>query len=278
MRKNPIERAQKFHLGKGDKRGRGPLIKSSCFAVIFFRALSLTFLFSISALKTARLCAHFAISSFPVLCAHWVHTGSGERFFSVFFPLSFGQSPCSCWERKRSAWMSNCPQNTMKDWFAGLFRALTSLGGDLNRKHPGAGDGIKMSSLLEKKENCPFSRSPSSLENGQERKRHKRSGTIEKNAHLNAPGPRTAMNIKPLIPQQGPRKSETTSKQLCIFCMGTMPQKHVELVSILVIPALTPRKKKKIYYYQRMNTKCLRKKRAPHSQTQWPHSAGGKPE
>lgn len=42
MRKNPIERAEKFHLGKGDKCRRGPLIKSSCFTVIFFRALSLT--------------------------------------------------------------------------------------------------------------------------------------------------------------------------------------------------------------------------------------------
>lgn len=30
--------------------------------------------------------------------------------------------------------MSNCPQNTMKDWFAALFRALTLLGGELNRK------------------------------------------------------------------------------------------------------------------------------------------------
>lgn len=30
--------------------------------------------------------------------------------------------------------MSNCPQNTMKDWFAALFRPLTLLGEHVNRK------------------------------------------------------------------------------------------------------------------------------------------------
>lgn len=45
--------------------------------------------------------------------------------------------PCSCapWSEKgESAWMSNCPQNTMQDWFAALFSlpGMALLGGELN--------------------------------------------------------------------------------------------------------------------------------------------------
>lgn len=138
MRKNPIERAAKFHLGKGDKRRRGALIKSSCFTVIFFRALSLTLPFHYlcrppqkrrrkKKQKPAPLC---------VVAISFLITPPGEpqRECAHNLPVFFGQSPCSCWSEKRSAWMSNCPQNTMKDWFAALFRALTLLGGELNRK------------------------------------------------------------------------------------------------------------------------------------------------
>ncbi len=133
MRKNHIERAEKFHLGKGDKCRRGPLIKSSCFTVIFFRALSLTLPFHYLCSskrrkkkeKTPPLLYLVAISSFPLHRPYSSRERERERerkrerkrerernLPSFFF---FGQSPCSCWSEKRSAWMSNCPQNTMKD-------------------------------------------------------------------------------------------------------------------------------------------------------------------
>lgn len=137
MRKNPIERAEKFHLGKRRQTWEGPAHKKQLYTVIFFRALSLTLPFHYLCSSTKlRYCIYL-----PYLLCHYiaiVHIRperKRERESSTlptFF--SFGQSPCSCWTEKRSAWMSNCPQNTMKDWFAALFRALTLLGGELNRK------------------------------------------------------------------------------------------------------------------------------------------------
>lgn len=143
MRKNPIERAAKFHLGKGDKCGRGPLIKSSCFTVIFFRALSLTLPFHYlcstpppskkKKKKTVPLC--LVAISFLITLLFSSGEKQRERVRATWpFFFSSDDPPCSCWSEKKSAWMSNCPQNTMKDWFAALFRALTLLGGELNRK------------------------------------------------------------------------------------------------------------------------------------------------
>lgn len=131
----PLKAQRNFIWEKGDKCRRGPLIKSSCYTVIFFRALSLTLpFFTISAVKkkkkNSQLLYLGAISSFPLHC-HSPYSSRKERAQLAHF---FGQSPCSCCSEKRSAWMSNCPQNTMKDWFAALFRALTLLGGELNRK------------------------------------------------------------------------------------------------------------------------------------------------
>lgn len=145
MRKNPIERAAKFHLGKGDKCGRGPLIKSSCFTVIFFRALSLTLPFHYLCSnppppKKKRREKNCAIVFSCYIVSHYIAIfvrreteRKSARNLAGFFFLS-DDPPCSCWSEKKSAWMSNCPQNTMKDWFAALFRALTLLGGELNRK------------------------------------------------------------------------------------------------------------------------------------------------
>ena len=144
MRKNPIERAEKFHLGKGDKRGRGPLIKSSCFTVIFFRALSLTlpFHYLCCSLKLSAIVFTLPYLLSPLLLPHSPYSCEEKKqrehnlpnFFFFFFFFFSDNPPCSCWSEKRSAWMSNCPQNTMKDWFAALFRALTLLGGELNGK------------------------------------------------------------------------------------------------------------------------------------------------
>lgn len=137
MRKNPIERAEKFHLGKGDKCRRGPLIKSSCFTVIFFRALSLTlpfhYLCSSREKKKSPLLYLVAISSFPITFPF--SSGEKRRKKSAQNLAVFSDNPLVVVGVKReSAWMSNCPQNTMKDWFAALFRPLTLLGGELNRK------------------------------------------------------------------------------------------------------------------------------------------------
>lgn len=172
MRKNPIERAEKFHLGKGDKCRRGPLIKSSCFTVIFFRALSLTlpfhYLCSSREKKISTIvfsCHIFFSHFFSIFVRRETEKKSAQNFF-------LGQSPCSCWSEKR---VHGCQIALKTPWkidlqhFSGPWHYLEgSWIGNL-----WAGDGIKMSSLLEKKENCPFSPSPSSPKNRQERKKHR---------------------------------------------------------------------------------------------------------
>lgn len=113
-----------------------------------------------------------------------------------------------------------------------------------------AGDGIKMSSLLEKKENCPFSPSPSSLKNRREEKTQ-RTETIEKKGlvytHLSLVtiprGLRTCMNIKPLTSTRAWKREPRQSSFAFFFSMWTIrskkkKKKHVERVSILVIPPL----------------------------------------
>lgn len=134
----PLKEQRNFIWEKETNVGGALLIKSSCFTVIFFRALSLTLPFHyLCCSKNSPLLYLVATSSFPLHC-HSPYSsrekGREKERESTTLPSFFGQSPCSCWSEKRSAWMSNCPQNTMKDWFAALFRALTLLGGELNRK------------------------------------------------------------------------------------------------------------------------------------------------
>lgn len=173
MRKNPIERAEKFHLGKGDKCRRGPLIKSSCFTVIFFRALSLTlpFHYLLSPPKNPPLLYLVAISSFPLHCHNPYSSTQRERDLHNL-PI-FSDNPLVVVAVKRG--VHGCQIALKTPWkidlqhFSGPWHYLEgSWIGNL-----WAGDGIKMSSLLEKKENCPFSPSPSSPKNRQERKKHR---------------------------------------------------------------------------------------------------------
>lgn len=176
MRKNPIERAEKFHLGKGDKCRRGPLIKSSCFTVIFFRALSLTLPFHYlcsskkkhKKQKNPPLLYLVAISSFPITLPYSSGEKRRERVSTIF-----SDNPLVVAGVKRG--VHGCQIALKTPWkidlqhFSGPWHYLEwSWIGNL-----WAGDGIKMSSLLEKKENCPFSPSPSSPKNRQERKKHR---------------------------------------------------------------------------------------------------------
>ena len=85
------------------------------------------------------------------------------------------------------------------------------------------GDGIKMSSLLEKEENCPFSPSPSGPKNRGLKKSPEpaEAAAVEKKrraqTHLNVVtiprGLRTAMNIKRLTSTRGLEKRRRKKKE-----------------------------------------------------------------
>lgn len=181
MRKNPTERAAKFHLGKGDKRRRGPLIKSSCFTVIFFRALSLTLPFHYLCTPPTPKIRRRGGGA-PLLCLVAISFlitlpfSSGERETERKSPHNlpiFSDNPLVVVGVKGG--VHGCQIALKTPWkidlqhFSGPWHYLEgSWIGNL-----WAGDGIKMSSLLEKKENCPFSPSPSSLKNRQERKKQR---------------------------------------------------------------------------------------------------------
>lgn len=181
MRKNPIERAEKFHLGTADKRRRGPLIKSSCFTVIFFRALSLTLPFHYllhpppPPKKIPPLLYLVRIFS-PV--TYWARKRKRELAYFFLFSFSYfffiSDKPLVVVWVKRA--VHGCQIALKTPWkidlqhFSGPWHySEGSWIGNL-----WAGDGIKMSSLLEKKENCPFSPSPSSQKNSPERKEQRR--------------------------------------------------------------------------------------------------------
>lgn len=181
MRKNPTERAAKFHLGKGDKRRRGPLIKSSCFTVIFFRALSLTLPFHYLCTphpqnkKKKEGGGGSAIVFSCYIFSHYIAIfvrRETERKSPHNLPI-FSDNPLVVVGVKGG--VHGCQIALKTPWkidlqhFSGPWHYLEgSWIGNL-----WAGDGIKMSSLLEKKENCPFSPSPSSLKNRQERKKQR---------------------------------------------------------------------------------------------------------
>ena len=159
MRKNPIERAEKFHLGKGDKCRSGPLIKSSCFTVIFFRALSLTLPFhylcsSERKEKPSPLLYLVAISSFPITLPY----SSRKRGRKECAQLAhfFSDNPLVVVAVKRG--VHGCQIALKTPWkidlqhFSGPWHYLEgSWIGNL-----WAGDGIKMSSLLEKEGKLPI--------------------------------------------------------------------------------------------------------------------------
>lgn len=248
MRKNPIERAAKFHLGKGDKCRRGPLIKSSCFTVIFFRALSLTLPFHYLCSPQKRRKKNCAIVFSCYIFSHYIAIFVRRETECAAHNLPvLSDNPLVVVGVKRG--VHGCQIALKTPWkidlqhFSGPWHYLEgSWIGNL-----WAGDGIKMSSLLEKKENCPFSPSPSSLKNRQERKKQ-RTETIEKKrlvyTHLNVVtiprGLRTPMNIKPLTSTWA-WKSEPRQSSFAFFSTWTILSKkkpHVERVSILVIPAL----------------------------------------
>lgn len=177
MRKNPSERAAKFHLGKGDKCRRGPLIKSSCFTVIFFRALSLTLPFQYLQPPKRRKRREKKNSAIVFSCYIFSHyiaifVRRRNRKSAHNLPI-FSDNPLVVVGVKRG--VHGCQIALKTPWkidlqhFSGPWHYLEgSWIGNL-----WAGDGIKMSSLLEKKENCPFSPSPSSQKNRQERKKHR---------------------------------------------------------------------------------------------------------
>lgn len=120
-----------------------------------------------------------------------------------------------------------------------------------------AGDGIKMSSLLEKKENCPFSPSPSSLKNRQERKKHRglrlwrRKGSYILIWTLSQYGGGSEhLWILNRLPQQGLEKVNHVKAALHFFfnvnnTVEKKTKKHVERVSILVYSRAKMRTTKK---------------------------------
>lgn len=133
MRKNPIESGEKFHQGKRRQTWEGRAHKKQLFLGNLFSCPVTHLAFSLSLLRTKLSTIVFTCHIFFPITLRTVHNCE-EKDRKHNLPIFFGQSPCSCWSEKRSAWMSNCPQNTMKDWFAALFRALTLLGGELNGK------------------------------------------------------------------------------------------------------------------------------------------------
>lgn len=161
MRKNPIESAEKFHLGKGDKCRRGPLIKSSCFTVIFFRALSLTLPFHYLCSKKRgkkKKKPSAIVFSRHIFFSHYIaiFVQRGTERVSATCPF-LSDNPLVVVAVKRG--VHGCQIALKTPWkidlqhFSGPWHYLEgSWIGNL-----WAGDGIKMSSLLEKKENCPFS-------------------------------------------------------------------------------------------------------------------------
>lgn len=153
MRKNRVERAAKFHLGKGDKCRRGALIKSSCFTVIFFRALSLTLPFHYLWKKKPPLLYLVAISSFFPLHSPYSSRKREKEWAQL---AHFSDNPLVVVALKRR--VHGCQIAFKTPWkidlqhFSGPWHYLEgSWIGNL-----WAGDGIKMSSLLEKKEKLPI--------------------------------------------------------------------------------------------------------------------------
>lgn len=168
----PLKEQRNFIWEKETNVGGALLIKSSCFTVIFFRALSLTLPFHyLCCSKNSPLLYLVATSSFPLHC-HSPYSSREKKRESTACPV-FSDNPLVVVGEKRG--VHGCQIALKTPWkidlqhFSGPWHYLEgSWIGNL-----WAGDGIKMSSLLEKKENCPFSPSPSSPKNRQERKKHR---------------------------------------------------------------------------------------------------------
>ena len=164
----PFTHQRYFIWEKGDRCRRSPVIKSSCFTVIFFRALSLTLPFHtyLRSKKLSSIVFSCAISSFPLHC----HSPYSSREHNL--PISSDNPPCSRWSERG---VHGCQIGLRTPWkidlqhFSGPWHYWEGswIG------NPRARDEIKMSSLLEEEENYPFSPSPSSPENRQERKKHR---------------------------------------------------------------------------------------------------------
>lgn len=159
MRKNPIERAEKFHLGKRRQTWEGPAHKKQLYTVIFFRALSLTLPFHYLCSSTKlRYCIYL-----PYLLCHYIaivhirperkRERESSTLPTFFF---FSDNPLVVVGLKRG--VHGCQIALKTPWkidlqhFSGPWHYWEgSWIGNL-----WARDGIKMSSLLEKKEKLPI--------------------------------------------------------------------------------------------------------------------------
>lgn len=139
-----------------EKPGGGLAPKSSCWVLIFFLALSLTYI-----LLSALLASPFGSS--PLARPHPC-------------PDFFSGHPLVLISKKRR--VHGCQialKNTMKDWFAALFIQLALFWRELNRK-PASRGRNKDVLPVGKGGNCPFCLSPTTLE-----KEGERQGAIQEN-------------------------------------------------------------------------------------------------
>lgn len=162
-----------FSFGKRDKRRKGSLLKSSCFHNLFL--CPVTHLFTISAFKTPRSIYN------PYIFHSSPHSPEPNL-------PSFSDHPLIVVGKKGG--VHGCQTVLKTPWTIDL-QHFSAPWHYLERNwigNPRAGDGIKMFSLLEEKENWSFTPSPSSPKNREEKT--ERTVAIEKKGavytHLNA--------------------------------------------------------------------------------------------
>lgn len=176
MRKNPIESAEKFHLGKGRQTWEGRAHKKQLFLSNLFSCPVTHLAFSLSLLRTKLSTIVFTCHIFfPITLPNAQSISARRKTESTTCPLFFSSdNPLVVAGVKRG--VHGCQIALKTPWKIDLqhFSGPWHYSGGSWMGNLWAWDGIKMSSLLEKKENCPFSPSPSSPKNRQERKKHRR--------------------------------------------------------------------------------------------------------